>query len=79
MKKHLLKSTLLTVIMVMGAMSAWAYTPSLTAEYAVPGYKYKAFYVISNDNVGDMCPAYANNTLSYRGSGYGLYNYGAGD
>ena len=57
--------------------SAWAYTPTLTEKYEVAGYKVKAYYDISNTNVNNMCPTEGD--LRFRGSGYGLFNFGSGD
>ncbi len=77
MRKHLLKSVLMAVLMVAGAMSAWAYTPALTADKEVAGYKFKAYYNIASENVNGMLPE--SGDLRYRGSGYGLFNFGSGN
>ena len=72
-KTTLLKSLLMALLMVIGATSVSAYSPALTAEYAVVGYKCKAFYNIASENVDNMLPA--SGDLRYRGGGYGLFNY----
>ena len=77
MKKSLLRFMLLVTGLLLGVNGVWAYTPTLSAEYAVTGYKYKAFYDISNTNVDGMCPTEGD--LRFRGSGYGLYNFGSGN
>ena len=76
-KTTLLKSLLMALLMVIGATSVSAYSPALTAEYAVVGYKCKAFYNIASENVDNMLPA--SGDLRYRGGGYGLFNYGSGN
>ena len=71
--------TLLVAAALCVGVSAWGagYTPTLTDKLAVAGYKYKAFYNISNTNVDGMCPT--DGDLRYRGSGFGLFNYGSGN
>ena len=73
------KTLLVMAALVGGVNSAWAYTPALTEDYEVAGYKLKAYYNIATENLNDMCPPYAANALTYRGSGYGLFNYGSGN
>ena len=80
MKSKLLqlsKTLLVVVCLLVGVSSAWAYTPVLTKDYKVAGYKVKAYYDISNTNVDNMCPTEGD--LCFRGVGYGLYNYGSGN
>ena len=63
--------------MVFGIISAWAYTPVLTDSYSVTGYKFKAYYNIANENVSTICPTEGD--LRFRGSGYGIFNFGSGN
>ena len=73
---RLTKMLLVALFMAIGATSVSAYTPALKADYVVAGYKAKAFYNIANTNVDDMLPKEGD--LRFRGSGYGLFNYGSG-
>lgn len=77
MKQKLLNLWLLTVMIIVGSSGAWAYTPTLTADYTVPGYKLKTFYNISGTNVSSICPE--SGDFRFRGGGYGLFNYGSGN
>ena len=77
MKKSLLRFMLLVTGLLLGVNVTWAYTPALSADYAVAGYKYKAFYNISSENANDMCPTEGD--LRFRGAGYGLFNFGSGN
>lgn len=69
--------SLLGLLMLLFSSDVWGYTPTLTENYSVTGYLSKAYYNISNSNVGDMCPA--SGDLRFRGSGYGLFNFGSGN
>ena len=81
MKKNLLRSALLTVLMVFSAMTAWAagYTRTLTEELEVAGYTLKAFYDFQNNNP-EVLPTEGD--LRYRayekGGYWGLHNFGRG-
>ena len=77
MKQKLLNLWLLTVMVIVGSSGAWAYTPTLTDNYTVSGYKLKAFYNISGTNVSSICPE--SGDFRFRGGGYGLFNYGSGN
>jgi hypothetical protein len=79
MKRYLLNTLLICVAFLFGSSGAWAYTPTLSDSYKAPGYKTKAFYNIANNNVDDICPPFADKSLSFRGGGYGLFNYGSGN
>ena len=75
-KTTFLKTLLVATCLLMG-VNAWAYTPALTSSKEVAGYKFKAYYDISNTNVDDMCPA--SGDLRFRGAGYGFFNFGSGN
>ena len=79
MKKTTFFKTLLVMVGLFVGSSAWGYTTSLKSDYAVAGYKLKAYYDISNENLNNMCPPYVNNQFTYRGGGWGLFNYGSGN
>ena len=68
---------LLVTGLLLGVNVTWAYTPALSADYTVAGYKYKAFYNISSENANGMCPTEGD--LRFRGAGYGLFNFGSGN
>lgn len=71
------KSLLLATVLMLGSANAWGYTPTLKNDLKVSGYKSKAYFDISTTNVNDMCPV--SGDLRFRGSGFGLYNYGSGN
>ena len=75
MKKHLLKSVLLTVLMIFGAMESWALTADLSMDYEYAGYKAKAFYDLTSNDAGIMPES---GDLRFRG-GYGLFDFGSGN
>ena len=77
MKKLLLKKMLFVVALLCVGQSAWAYSPTLKEDLSVAGYVTKAYYDIASTNVDDMCPTEGD--FRYRGSGYGLFNYGSGN
>jgi len=63
-------------MIIVGSSGAWAYTPTLTDAYTVSGYKLKAYYNIANSDASSICPTEGD--LRFRGSGFGLFNYGGG-
>ena len=78
MKKHLLKSMLLSMLMVFGTLSTWAagYTRTLTEELEVAGYLAKQFYNFQNN---DPAVLPTSGDLRYRDGGvWGLHNFGSG-
>ena len=77
MKKLLLRKMLFVVALLCVGQSAWAYSPTLKEDLSVAGYVTKAYYDIASTNVDDMCPT--SGDFRYRGSGYGLYNFGSGN
>jgi len=79
MKRNYMKTLIVAAGLLVGSMSAWAYTPALSQDYTINGYKLKAFYNIANENIDGMCPVYAVNQFTYRGGGFGWYNYGSGN
>ena len=74
-KQLLTKTLLVAAALLMTGTNAYGATRTLTADYAVAGYKYKAYYDLLTSNVGSMCPT--SGDCCYR-SGYGLYNFQSG-
>ena len=77
MKRNLLKSALLALMVLVGG-SAWAagYTRTLSETLEVTGYKTKAFYNFQN-NTPEVLPT--SGDLRYRdGNIWGLHNFGSG-
>ena len=64
-------------MVIVGSSGAWAYTPTLTDAYTVSGYKLKAYYNIANSDASSICPT--EGELRFRGSGFGLFNFGSGN
>ena len=76
MRKKLLNSLLISLLMIFGTMSSWALTADLSMEYELVGYKAKAFYDLTSNDASIMPEGSTN--LCFR-SGWGLFNYGAGN
>lgn len=78
MKKSLLTSFLLTLMMILGGATSWAagYTRTLTDQLEIVGYKGKAFYDFQQNNP-EVLPT--SGDLRYRDGGvWGLHNFGSG-
>jgi hypothetical protein len=78
MKKNLLNSLFVAVLMIIGTANSWAagYTRTLTDELEVAGYQLKAFYDFQNN---DPAVLPTSGDLRYRDGGiWGLHNFGSG-
>lgn len=75
MKKNLLKTMLVAILMVLGTTNTWALTPNLSMDYELAGYKAKAFYDMSTNSPAVLPES---GDLRFR-DGYGLYNFGSGN
>ena len=76
MRKKLLNSLLISLLMIFGTMSSWALTADLSMEYELVGYKAKAFYDLTSNDASIMPEG--NTNLCFR-SGWGLFNFGSGN
>ncbi len=78
MRKITLKSVLMTALLAMSSITAWAagYTRTLSDALVVPGYKANTFYDFQNNNP-EVLPT--SGDLRYREGGiWGLHNFGSG-